>query len=326
MAPSLSLGLLTRNSGAEAVRKLLLPVDEIFETEAAALDYSPEAVVVAGPAATRVRDATPFVTQGIALLLEKPLANDSASGRRLLEMAESSRTPVMIGYPLRWHPTLAALREMLLTDLTGPVLFVRVEVGSNLRRWRPHLDDPARSVSARADLGGGALLELSHELDYLQWLFGPASSVMAMTRRVGDIAVDVEDIAELVLAIPGGLASVHLDMVASPDVRRCTVLGSRGTLSCDLLRNQIVACLDDKPPVSTKPIESASMFQDMLRHFLKVAEGTQSPQPDGRSGLNVVQLVEAAKRSASEGRVVELDIPTAGRPHSSRGLPDAVDR
>ena len=45
------------------------------------------------------------------------------------------------------------------------------EVGQYLPDWRPGTDYKS-GVSAQKDLGGGALLELSHELDYLQWFFG----------------------------------------------------------------------------------------------------------------------------------------------------------
>ena len=82
----------------------------------------------------------------------------------------------------------------------GSVRNVIIEAGNDLRRWRPDTDYKS-SVSASARLGGGVLRELSHELDYLMWIFGKPVWVSAHLSIVSDLGLQVEDTAHLLLRL-----------------------------------------------------------------------------------------------------------------------------
>jgi len=95
-------------------------------------------------------------------------------------------------------------------------------------------------VSARAALGGGALLELSHEIDYVRWLAGEVTAVAAAVGRLGNLEIDVEDSADLMLTFASGArGTVHLDMLQRPATRTCRIVGSEGTLAWDGIRHQV---------------------------------------------------------------------------------------
>ena len=72
----------------------------------------------------------------------------------------------MVGYNLRYMKSLIKFREILSKKKIGKILSVRSEVGSYLPSWRKDTDYK-KSVSAKKKLGGGVLLELSHDIDYL---------------------------------------------------------------------------------------------------------------------------------------------------------------
>ena len=74
----------------------------------------------------------------------------------------------------------------------GQILHVQVDCGSYLPDWRKGTDY-RESVSAKAELGGGVLLELSHELDYIRWFFGEMISISANIQNSGTLGIDVED-------------------------------------------------------------------------------------------------------------------------------------
>ena len=76
-----------------------------------------------------------------------------------------------VGYNLRYLPSLSRFRDLINEGLVGGPLSVRCEIGQYLPNWRPDTDYRT-GVTARSDLGGGVLLELSHEIDYLRWIFG----------------------------------------------------------------------------------------------------------------------------------------------------------
>src|SRR3989304_4611174 len=95
----------------------------------------------------------------------------------------------------------------------GAVLSARAHWGEHLPGWHPW-EDFRGSYSARPDLGGGALLTLSHPFDYLRWMLGEVSAVSATIGARDSLGLEVDASAEVVLEFEAGtLARVPL---ASP--------------------------------------------------------------------------------------------------------------
>ena len=72
------------------------------------------------------------------------------------------------------------------------IIHARIESGSYLPNWRPK-QDYRSSCSAKKNLGGGVLLELSHELEYLSWIFGKPNWISAWVGKLSSLEIDVED-------------------------------------------------------------------------------------------------------------------------------------
>jgi len=136
-----------------------------------ALRFHPQAAVIANPASHHLDLAMPLAQAGVHLLVEKPVSSSTHRVSELIEVCRVRGITLMTGYNLRFLPSLKRFRELLEEKRVGRVLSVRAEIGQFLPSWRPGFDY-RQSVSARATLGGGVLLELSHEIDYLRWLFG----------------------------------------------------------------------------------------------------------------------------------------------------------
>ena len=133
-------------------------------------------------------------------------------------------------------PSLQKFRSALDSELIGKIFSVRCEVGQFLPSWRPD-KDYRNSVSAQSNLGGGVLLELSHEFDYLRWIFGEVEWVQAVLRKQSDLDIDVEDTAHLNLGFNAKfgrdqqlIASVNLDFLRHDKTRLCTAIGDKGSL------------------------------------------------------------------------------------------------
>ena len=112
------------------------------------------------------------------VLIEKPVFRHS-------ELPADTRTlQVAVGYNLRFDPVISELRKLLAGKR---LLMVSISAGQHLNEWRPGTDYK-KSYSASERQGGGVLRDLSHELDYCQWLFGKWSRVTALggkLRRAG---------------------------------------------------------------------------------------------------------------------------------------------
>lgn len=276
-----------------------------------ALAFVPSAAIVAGPASIHLELARPLAAAGIALLIEKPVANTTEGLATLLKACARDGVPVLIGYNLRFLPSLVECKRLIDAGTVGRVLGVRAEVGQYLPDWRPgaRYQD---GVSARQALGGGALLELSHEIDYLYWMFGMPERVSARGGRYGDLEINVEDMVELCLEYqkPARLVSIHLDFLQRSPTRTCKFIGDKGTLVWNGITDQIELFSVDEGTWRqidghTQPDRNA-MYVNELRHFLSCARKQVAPLCDGAQGYDVLEIAMAAKASMAHGAAVPI--------------------
>jgi predicted dehydrogenase len=196
----------------------------------AAAGWQPEAVVVATPPTAHLGAARWAVEHRLPVLVEKPLATGLDGVDALLELAAREHVHVAVGCNLRFHPALAAIDRAVADGRVGRLLAVRAEVGSYLPSWHPG-DDYRTNAAARTELGGGALLTLVHELDYVLWICGPAQLVSGVRTKVSGLDVDADDLAELVLRHDSGaLSSIHMDLVDRAYNRRSRWIGDEATI------------------------------------------------------------------------------------------------
>ena len=163
-----------------------------------------------------------------SLLVEKPLGGE-IPGQVIIEQFER----FSVAYQLRFMEVLDRLRHVL----GGQRLHaVQVSAGQFLPHWRPDRDH-RETYSARADKGGGVLRDLSHELDYIQWLFGPVKKVVALGGRVGDVTVDTDDCWSILMEtekVP--VLQLHLNYYDRPARREIVVQKPGETIRVDLVR------------------------------------------------------------------------------------------
>ena len=196
-------------------------------------------VIVASPAPFHAAHAIPLIEAGIAILIEKPVTATLDELKALQEAAAQSQTPVAVGYCLRYLSSAIEMKKYLSSGMLGNLYHAHVEIGQYLPDWRPS-KDYRESVSARAALGGGALLELSHELDYTQWLLGELTLQHAILRQSEELGLEVEDSADMLLSTEqNAVVHLHLDFLQRKAYRQCRFVGSKGTLEWNLISNEI---------------------------------------------------------------------------------------
>lgn len=275
-----------------------------------ALATRPEVAIIASPASLHVPTSLALAEQNVPLFIEKPLSHTMEQVEALLEACNRRKLVVMVGYHLRFCKSLQVVKRCLESGTTGRLIAVRAEVGQFLPQWRPH-SDYRLGVSAQKGLGGGVVLELSHELDYVRWLAGEVTSVSAEIGKLSDLDVDVEDTAEIVLRFAGGaIGSVHLNMVQQPMTRGCRIIGKDGTLIWDGLTNTVRLFSSSNGAWSElHPAETAdrnAMYVDELTHFLECVREGRTPCVSGEDGRRVLEIALAAKESAKMQRTVAL--------------------
>ena len=285
--------------------RLCLSLEEV-------LAFAPEAAIIASPASVHLEAALALAGAGVHLLVEKPLSVSAAGIDALIRLCQEQGVVLMVGYNLRFMPSLMRMRELVREGAIGQILSARAEVGQYLPDWRPAADY-RQGVTARAALGGGVLLELSHDIDYLLWTLGLPARVTAAGGKYSDLDWDVEDIAEILLEYnePRRLVSIHLDMLQLCPTRTCRVVGSAGVLLWDCIadRLDLFQAADqqwlhvDVPRLDDKNL----MYIDQLTTFVDCIRTGRQPTCAGDEGRQVLQVVDAARVSIQAGRRVEID-------------------
>ena len=272
-----------------------------------ALVFNPQLAVIASPASVHLAQAQSFAEIRTHLLIEKPLSISTEGIEHLIETCRKNKIVLLIGYNLRYLPSLNKFRDLVRENIIGKVFSVRSEVGQYLPSWRPG-SDYKESVSAKSDLGGGALLELSHEVDYLRWIFGEVDWVNASISKQSNLEIDVEDTAHLILGFASLsnnekqlIGSLNIDFIRHDKIRLCTVIGEKGTLRWNGTVGK-VELFEINEKVWREVYRYEQQRDDTYRleweHFLDCIENKKRPTVDGFDGLNVLNIIDAARKSS----------------------------
>lgn len=282
-----------------------------YSTPEQALKSKPDLTFITNPAPQHIQTALFFARAGSHLFIEKPLSCSLAGVDELMRECAKRKLVVMVGYMLRFFEPLVVVKQAILGGKIGRILSISAHVGQYLPDWRPGRDYQ-ETVSAKKAMGGGVVLELSHELDSVRWLVGEVASVSATTTRVGDLDIDVEDIAEITLTFgSGAVGHIHLDMLDRAVHRDCRIVGSTGTIvwrSEDSHRVQLRSsgASDWADLRASGPIEADAMYLAQLKHLLACVEGRAKPLVSLEDGRKTLEFALAVKESALSGAVIRL--------------------
>jgi len=218
--------------------------DGSFYKEKDALNYNPNLVVIANPSTFHIKSAISFAKKNISIFIEKPISASRDDVNELINFCKINNVFITVGYNMRFLESLSYFRDLLSNKFIGKVLSVRSEVGQYLPDWRPNMDY-RKSVTANKKLGGGVLLELSHEIDYLRWIFGEVKWTSAFISKQSNLEIDVEDNAHVLLGFNNFLdnrpfvANINMDFIRRDKSRNCTVIGEEGSLYWDATTGKI---------------------------------------------------------------------------------------
>ena len=264
-----------------------------------------DAVVLATPAATHAELALAALAAGKDVFVEKPLALDVASARRVEETAQREGRIVQVGHLLRYHPAVEWLDAALRDGELGELRYI---------------------YCRRVNLG-----KIRSEENAL-WSFGP-HDLSIILQLMGDDPVEVVAIGEswlqpgvadvvfITLRFPDGrLAHVQLSWLDPHKEREITVVGSQRMVTFDDVHPTEKIRVYDKGidrreeystfaeflsirsgEVRIPAIPGAEPLAIEAAHFVECVRERKAPRTDATEGVRVVRILEAAQRSMTEG-------------------------
>lgn len=280
----------------------------------------PDALSVCLPNVLHREPVLAALDAGIHVLCEKPLATSVAEAAEMFDAARRNNRVLMAAQNWRWDSGARAARRMVDAGELGEIYYGEATA---MRR----MGIPTWGVFHQKQFShGGALLDIGvHMLDLAVWLmnnpqpvrvsatasahFGRRADIAKMLRGAWDPAkFDVEDFAVALVHFAGGASlllrtswAAHIDA----ETFSVRVLGTEAGVTTTppaLYRN-----LHGIPADQKLNVQPASSYEREMAHWLRVLRGDEQPLVRPEETLNVQRIIEAAYRSAAEGRDVTVD-------------------
>jgi predicted dehydrogenase len=268
-----------------------------------------DAVMIATPVLTHYELVKEALEAGKGVFVEKPLCSSSAEGLELIQLAEQKHCVLMVGHTFLYSPALNRVREYIQGGTIGDLYF--------LSSSRVNLGIHRSDVDVILDL-------VPHDLSAFIYLLGEyPTRVSAFGRAcVGKML----DVASLRLEFPSGIfANLEVSWLAPRKLRRMVLVGSKSMLVYDDTAVDKIQLYDRgvafSAPNSFGEYQLTYRTGDIIspnldvteplliqtNHFLDCVEQRQRPLSDGKMGLAIVRVLEAAEVSArSNGEFVPV--------------------
>ena len=302
-----------RDVAARYIRRSRLDPASVFPSLEAMLDRAkPEAVVAFTSTAGHLAVVDACARRKIPVMMEKPLAVGVEQARAIERAAIGSGIPVLVNYETTWYPSnhaayalareqkaLGEIRKVVVHDgHRGPK---EIGVQPEFLAW---LTDPEQN-------GAGALFDFGcYGANLMTWLMGDArpTSVTAVTRRFKpETYPKVDDEATILLEYPGSQAIIQASWNWPIDRKDMEIYGRTGQ-ALTVGQKGLRVHLAGMPEEDRRAPDLKAPEDDFLRYFAAVVRGEIKPSGLSSLGNNliVVEILDAARRSAAAGRTVTL--------------------
>jgi predicted dehydrogenase len=161
------------------------------------------------------------------VLIEKPLAEKKINFRL-------NRNKYYVGYNMRYHPVIQFIKNKI---KKSKINAINILCTSYLPNWRPGRDYK-KIYSSNKINGGGVLLDLSHELDYMQWLFGRITKIKSATvDKISNLKIKAEDRAIINGSIKSSFFTINLNFFSRSNNRIIIIDSDKFSIKGDLINN-----------------------------------------------------------------------------------------
>jgi len=305
LRPKLNIIAVRSGMGKKVEEEKLL--NAVVHSLEEAIDSGIEAAIIATPAVYHIQQAIELMERGIHVLIEKPLSHSLNNINEFLKVQKKSKAVGLMGYCLRYNLGALKFNDMLINKKIGQILHVQVDCGSYLPDWRKG-QDYSQSVSAVKELGGGVLLEMSHEIDYIRWFFGEIKSVSANIQNSGTLDINVEDSADMIFESESGFpVSVHLDFNSRHPRRKCIARCANGDLIWDATANKVTwKTANGSEEMETYKNNRDYIYKEQLKHFFDCIDNNKEPAVNVDDGIKAMQIIKAARKSHDTGFKVQI--------------------
>lgn len=162
------------------------------------------------------------------ILVEKPLFEKD------MGFLPSGYNKIYIAYLLRFHPMIKALKTLIHKE---KIYFTKFVCNSYLPNWRNL--DYRQNYSAKKELGGGVMLDLSHEIDLAFYFFDDLNLDFAQNLKISELEISSDDFTFLALSTKNTKIHIELDYFSKLNQRKILFHSHDKTIEADLIHDKL---------------------------------------------------------------------------------------
>lgn len=188
-----------------------------------------------------------------------------------------------VACPLRYTKVLQRAKEILQNE---SVVSVRAISSSYLPNWREGIDY-RNTYSAHKDQGGGVMIDLIHEWDYLIHMFGFPTDVKQLYGTYSNLEIDSEDVAAYIGQYDDFLVELHLDYCGHITRRNCEVITEQKNYVFDIADS----CIWENGEVIERYEEDGNdKYIDEIKEFFSIMRGDVENTNDIEHALSIMRI------------------------------------
>jgi predicted dehydrogenase len=265
-----------------------------------------DAVIIATDTHRHIEIALIAAEKKKHLFIEKPVSHNLENLEKLSQISSQNQLVIEVGCMLRVSETLKKLKNIIDTQELGPVLTYRTVMGQSLDTWRPD-NDYRKSYSADSSRGGGALMDLIHQVDLVQHLFGQITDVYCFNQTIGPLEINAETLSNLTIQSKSGVSGqVQVDMISPIYRGNIEVVTTHALLIWDIQTNVLTIYKVGTEKVLIAPkseFQRNDFFMSHMKHFLSRIHDQKIPEIASlQDGVMAINVVLTAYKSNQEGR------------------------
>ena len=250
------------------------------------LDVKPDFVIISNPTNLHYESILQAIELNVPLFIEKPSLSSLEDSEELLGKINQNKIITYTACNLRFHPVLQFMKNYLQNE-SARINEVNIYCGSYLPDWRPGRN--FREIySAKKEMGGGAHLDLIHEIDYAYWLFGSPDFHQSILRSNSSLKISSVDYANYNLLYNGFATNIVLNYYRKDAKRTLEIVLDDKTILADLRSGTIKD--NEGNILFEKEFNVMNTYIDQMEYFINCIETKSTPMNSFAESLEVLKI------------------------------------
>lgn len=300
--PNTKLGILIKKKSKISKKNLSNFKNYVYYSLNDSLSFKPDLVLICTPANLHYKQVNFFLQNKVNIFVEKPIFEKLYNINKFQKIIKDNNLLFWVGYNLRYSKLIFQFKSLIHKKIVGDIYYVNCFVGNDIRNWTKKKF--SKTISVKKNKGGGVILELSHEIDYLIWIFGNFKNVYSNYSKISNLNIDVEDNVLSIFELKNKLNKykifLHMDFLRKDNTRFIEVVGSKGTIRIDLILGKIELFSITKNKWKVLYSDHSHLidsYKNQFFNFFKYLFHSNSTINNLNQSNNVLKIINSMKKS-----------------------------